>query len=92
MAKNKFWGVVCGLASLPVAVAGGLVEGTYNAVTGNGTFSEGLEKRSGTIVDGAVELGEEHGDKITGAIITAAAGWATKEGLEHSTHHPPHQS
>jgi hypothetical protein len=72
MAKSKFWGTVCGLASLPVAAAGGLIEGTYNAVTGNGTFNEGMEKRSGAIIDGAVELGEEHGTALTnGAIGTA---------------------
>jgi hypothetical protein len=74
MANNsRFWGTVTGIAAAPVAIAAGLAKGAYDAASGNGGFSEGVEKTTGGIIKGAEHFGEEHGDLITRGIITGAA-------------------
>jgi hypothetical protein len=88
---NKFWGnLLEGIFILPAAGAG-LVKGTYNAATGNGTFSEGFEETGNAIIKGVGQFGDDHNDAITKKLVEGAAGalggLAIKEGWEH-THHP----
>lgn len=87
---NKFWQGVCGLVACTPALIAGTVHGTVNALNGK-SFEEGFNETGEKVIERAMEFGDKHGDTITNGIIGAAAAWATKEGLEHSTHHPPHQ-
>jgi len=73
MAQSKFWGTVSGIAFSPVAIAAGVAKGAYDAASGNGSFAEGAEKVTGSLIKNAEHFGEEHGDLITKGIITGAA-------------------
>jgi hypothetical protein len=73
MANNKFWGTVSGVVVTPVAIAAGVAKGAFDAASGNGSFAEGVEKTTGSVIKGAEQFGEQHGDLITRGIITGAA-------------------
>jgi hypothetical protein len=72
--KSLFWGTVFAFASSPVAITAGVAKGTYDAVTGNGSFEEGCRQAATTVVEKAQEFGAEHGGKITGGLIVGASG------------------
>jgi len=73
MTKNRFWGTVAGLACTPVAIAAGVAKGAYDAASGQGSFADGAEHVTGSMIRGAENFGQEHGDLITRGIITGAA-------------------
>jgi hypothetical protein len=74
MAKDPktFWGVVLAVASSVPAVSGGIIHGTYNALTDNGTFEEGFNETSSSIWDTASDFGDEHDKTLTNTAISAA--------------------
>ena len=70
---SEFWGDVLAVGASPVAIAAGFTKGTYDAVTGNGAFSEGFNATASPIIRAAKDFGSEHGPTITKGIIGGAA-------------------
>jgi hypothetical protein len=95
MAKDPktFWGGVLAIASSVPALGGGLIHGTINELTGQGSFEEGFNQTASAIWDTATDIGDEHGDKITAGVVTTIASALTGKALEHTPlkHNPPKQ-
>jgi hypothetical protein len=85
--RSQFWATVCGAAASPVALAAGIVKGTFDSATGGGAFVEGFDRAARPIVETAEEFGAEHGDTITKGVIGGAAAAVGRrlitEGLKH---------
>jgi hypothetical protein len=95
---KEFWGGALAVASLAPALIAGAVHGAYNAISGEGTFSEGFNETADKIVEGAEEFGTEHADDLTNAVVTTAKAVVTgvivrqiPTGHPH-TPHTPNQS
>lgn len=88
--KNKFWGKVCGILSVPVAGIAAIGNGVYKAASGEGTFTEGADEAAGKIIETAEEFGKNHGNTITNGLIRGAAialgGTIANETLKHPKH------
>jgi hypothetical protein len=72
--KNEFWADVSAIAVCPVAIAAGVVRGTYDASTDHGPFVDGFSGAAGPIIKAARGFGTEHGTTITRAVVGGAAG------------------
>jgi len=85
--ENAFWGAVVAAVAFPAAVAAGFAKGTYDAVSGNGSFTEGCNQVVQPVMNTAELFGREHGEAITKGLIqgvTVALGGAiVKEGIKH---------
>ena len=67
----SFWGnVLQGVVAVP-ALAAGVVHGTYNVLTGEGDFLDGLETTEDWMT-AAEEYGDEHDKEMTEACKHAA--------------------
>jgi hypothetical protein len=87
--KSKFWAVACGTLSLPVAAVGGVLKGSYDALSGKGGFTDSAGDAADRIVEAASDFGADHGNALTGAAITVAArvgGGALDREVNHSSH------
>jgi hypothetical protein len=87
--KSRFWAAACGTMSLPVAAVGGVLKGGYDALSGKGGFTDGAGQAADRIVEAAADFGADHGDALTGAVITVAArvgGGALDREVNHSNH------
>ncbi len=72
--KNEFWADVSAIAVCPVAIAAGVVRGTYDASTDHGPFVDGFSEAAGPIIRAARGFGSEHGTTITRGVVGGAAG------------------
>jgi len=72
--KNEFWADVSAIAVCPVAIAAGVVRGTYDATTDQGPFVDGFSEAAGPIIKAARGFGTEHGTTITKGVVGGAAG------------------
>ena len=70
---SGFWADALGVAASPVAIAAGVVKGSYDAVTGSGAFDEGFHAAADPIVSSARKFGTEHKDTITKGLLGGAA-------------------
>ena len=82
MGESRFWGTAAAIASAPVAMAAGVVNGTYQATTGNGPFIETFETTGKSVVQAAEKFGTEHGETITKAAITGVVGVVIRIGTD----------
>jgi len=82
MSESRFWGTAAAIASSPVAVAAGVVNGAYQAATGSGPFADGFETAERAVVQAAEKFGTEHGETITKATITGVIGVIIKVGSD----------
>jgi len=71
--KSRFWGTVCAVAASPVTLAAGVAKGAYDAASGNGSFKDGFDKATDSVVEAAYEFGEEHGSTVTTGLVSGAA-------------------
>ena len=82
-----FWAEVMGVAAAPVAIAAGIVRGSYDAATGSGAFDEGFHAAADPIVASARRFGTEHKETITKGVLGGAAATfgarLVNEGLRH---------
>jgi hypothetical protein len=85
--KNEFWADVSAIAVCPVAVAAGVVKGTYDATTDHGPFVDGFSEAAGPIIKAARGFGTEHGATLTKGVVSGAAWTAgariVSAGLKH---------
>jgi len=72
--KSEFWSDVSVVVVTPVAIAAGVVKGTYDATTDNGAFIEGFNGAASPIIRAGKNFGAEHGTTITKGVVTGAAG------------------
>src|SRR5262249_46536285 len=70
---NGFWADALGVAASPVAIAAGIVKGSYDAATGSGAFDEGFHAAADPIVSSARKFGTEHKDTITRGLLSGTA-------------------
>jgi len=70
---SGFWADALGVAASPVAIAAGIVKGSYDAATGSGAFDEGFHAAADPIVSTARKFGTEHKDTITRGLLSGAA-------------------
>jgi len=70
---SGFWAGAIGVAASPVAIAAGIVKGSYDAATGSGAFDEGFHAAADPIVASARKFGTEHQDTITKGVLGGAA-------------------
>ncbi len=92
MAKNPktIWGWVSVVASSIPAVGAGVVHGTYNSLTGQGTFEEGFEHTSDVVMDACTDFADEHADALTKTAITATGAiLANKANTDYNNKHKP---
>ncbi|MBO0770644.1 MAG: hypothetical protein J2P35_04220 [Actinobacteria bacterium] len=68
-----FWAGVIGVAASPVAIAAGVVKGSYDAATGSGGFDEGFHAAADPIIASARKFGTEHKETITKGMLGGAA-------------------
>lgn len=68
-----FWTEVIGVAASPVAIAAGIVRGSYDAATGSGAFDEGFHAAADPIIASARKFGTEHKETITKGLLGGAA-------------------
>lgn len=84
-----FWAEVIGVAASPVAIAAGIVRGSYDAATGSGAFDEGFHAAADPIIASARKFGTEHKETITKGMLGGAAATlgarVINEGLRHLT-------
>jgi hypothetical protein len=84
---SGFWADALGVAASPVAIAAGIVKGSYDAATGSGAFDEGFHAAADPIVSSARKFGTEHKDTITRGLLSGAAATIgariVNEGLRH---------
>ena len=84
---SGFWADALGVAASPVAIAAGVVKGSYDAATGSGAFDEGFHAAADPIVASARKFGTEHKDTITKGMLGGAAATIgariVNEGLRH---------
>ena len=64
-----FWGKTFALVTLPAAALAGTAKGTYNAVSGNGSFGDGFEETIDIMCNSAEEFGDKHADHINKTVI-----------------------
>src|SRR5262249_40229709 len=62
---SGFWADALGVAASPVAIAAGIVKGSYDAATGSGAFDDGFHEAADPIVASARKFGTEHRETIT---------------------------
>jgi hypothetical protein len=72
--RSEFWADVSAVVVTPVAIAAGLVKGTYDASTDNGAFIEGFNGAASPIIRAGKNFGAEHGQTITKGVVAGAAG------------------
>jgi hypothetical protein len=84
---SGFWADALGVAASPVAIAAGIVKGSYDAATGSGAFDEGFHAAADPIVSSARKFGTEHKETITRGLLSGAAATLgariVNEGLRH---------
>ena len=88
--RSKFWAGACAGLSLPVAAVGGVLKGSYDALSGKGSFTDSAGEAADRIVEAAADFGAENGGALTNAVITVAArvgGGALDRELHHPGHH-----
>jgi hypothetical protein len=82
-----FWADAIGVAASPVAIAAGVVKGSYDAASGTGAFHEGFHAAADPIIATARKFGAEHKDTITkgllGGAVTTIGATIVNEGLKH---------
>jgi hypothetical protein len=86
------WGTTLKVISRPVAVSAGLCKGTYNVISGHGTFGEGYADAEDKVIDSAEGFGDTHGEELTKATIglaTTILGATAKKGIKNSGRRPP---
>ncbi len=70
---DGFWAGVIGVAASPVAIAAGIIKGSYDAATNSGSFDEGYHGAADPIIASARKFGTEHQETITKAMLGGAA-------------------
>ena len=70
---SGFWADALGVAASPVAIAAGIVKGSYDAATGSGAFDDGFHAAADPIVASARKFGTEHRETITKGVLSGAA-------------------
>ena len=70
---SGFWADALGVAASPVAIAAGIVKGSYDAATGSGAFDDGFHAAADPIVASARKFGTEHRETITRGVLSGAA-------------------
>ena len=84
---STFWADAIAVAASPVAIAAGLVRGSYDAASGGGTFDAGFHSAADPIIASARKFGTDHKDTITkgvlGGAATAIGARIVNEGLRH---------
>lgn len=88
--KSKFWAGACAVLSLPVAGVGGLAKGSYDALSGNGSFMDSAGEIADRIVEAAADFGADNGGALTTAAITVAARVGGGV-LDREVNHPGHR-
>ena len=68
-----FWADVIGVAASPVAIAAGIVKGSYDAASGSGGFDDGFHAAADPIIASARKFGTEHRETITKGVLSGAA-------------------
>ena len=68
-----FWADVMGVAAAPVAIAAGIVRGSYDAATGSGAFDDGFHAAADPMIATARKFGTEHKETITKGMLGGAA-------------------
>ena len=58
--ENAFWGTVSAAVAFPASVAAGFAKGTYDAASGNGSFTEGCNQVVRPVINSAERFGREH--------------------------------
>jgi hypothetical protein len=70
---DGFWAGAIAVAASPVAIAAGIVKGSYDAASGSGAFDEGFHSAADPIIATARKFGSEHNDTITKGVLGGAA-------------------
>ena len=70
---SGFWADALGVAASPVAIAAGIVKGSYDAASGSGAFDDGFHAAADPIVASARKFGTEHRETITRGVLSGAA-------------------
>ena len=71
--SDGFWAGAIAVAASPVAIAAGIVKGSYDAASGSGSFDAGFHSAADPVIANARRFGIEHKDTITKGIIGGAA-------------------
>ena len=71
--SEGFWAGAIAVAASPVAIAAGIVKGSYDAASGSGPFDAGFHSVADPVIATARKFGTEHNDTITKGIIGGAA-------------------
>jgi hypothetical protein len=79
----SFWGKAAQVVSFYPAAIAGIGKGAYNVASGNGSFSDGVEKTVDKALESAERFGEQHSDKLTGAAISLGTAIAGNEYKKH---------
>jgi hypothetical protein len=70
---SGFWAAAIAVAASPVAIAAGIVKGSYDAASGAGAFDEGFHAAADPIIETARKFGTEHRETITKGLLGGAA-------------------
>ena len=70
---DGFWPGAITVAASPVAIAAGILKGSYDAASGSGPFDAGFHAAADPVIATARKFGTEHNDTITKGIIGGAA-------------------
>src|SRR5262249_58223578 len=70
---SGFWADALGVAASPVAIAAGIVEGSYDAASGSGAFDDGFHAAADPIVASARKFSTEDRETISRGSISGAA-------------------
>jgi hypothetical protein len=70
---SGFWAGAIAVAASPVAIAAGIVKGSYDAATGSGAFDEGFHAAADPVIASARKFGTDHQDTITKGLLGGAA-------------------
>lgn len=70
---SGFWAGAIAFAAAPVAIAAGVVKGSFDAATGSGGFDDGFHSAADPIIESARKFGTEHQETITKGLLGGAA-------------------
>lgn len=65
------WGWASLMVSSLPALGAGVVHGTYNSLSGQGTFEEGFDHTSDSVLEACRDFADEHADTLTKTTIGA---------------------
>ena len=71
--SDGFWPGAIAVAASPVAIAAGIVKGSFDAASGAGPFDAGFHAAADPVIATARKFGSEHHDTITKGVIGGAA-------------------